>query len=84
MREDTLRDERFEVRVSFDERRGYVAHQRAADHHCVVARRRINERLIGEGLDVKLVLDCAARFNPGLKPSQFTPARALPDSSGNA
>jgi hypothetical protein len=25
MREDTLRDERFEVRVSFDERRGYVA-----------------------------------------------------------
>jgi hypothetical protein len=26
MREDTLRDERFEVRVSFDERRGYVAH----------------------------------------------------------
>ena len=26
MREDTLRDERFEVRASFDERRGYVAH----------------------------------------------------------
>jgi hypothetical protein len=26
MREDTLRDERFEVRVSFDERRGYVAY----------------------------------------------------------
>jgi hypothetical protein len=26
MREDTLRDERFEVSVSFDERRGYVAH----------------------------------------------------------
>jgi hypothetical protein len=25
MREDTLRDERFEVRVSFDERRGCVA-----------------------------------------------------------
>ena len=24
------------------------------------------------------------RTNPGLKPSQFTPARALPDSSGNA
>jgi hypothetical protein len=26
MREDTLRDERFEVTVTFDERRGYVAH----------------------------------------------------------
>jgi hypothetical protein len=26
MREDTPRDERFEVCVSFDERRGYVAH----------------------------------------------------------
>jgi hypothetical protein len=25
MREDTLRDERFEVRMSFDERRGHVA-----------------------------------------------------------
>ena len=24
------------------------------------------------------------RTNPGLKPSQFTSARALPDSSGNA
>ena len=33
-----------------------------ADHHCVVARRRINERLIGEDLDVKLVLDRAARL----------------------
>ena len=44
-----MRDERLEVSVSFDERRGYVAsRQRAADHHCVVARRRINERLIGE------------------------------------
>ena len=63
MREDTLRDGRFEVRVSFDARRGYVTHaKRAADHHCVVARRRINERLIGEDLDVKLVLDRAARL----------------------
>ena len=39
-----------------------TSHQRAADHHCVVARRRINERLIGEDLDVKLVLDRAARL----------------------
>jgi hypothetical protein len=44
-----MRDGRFEVTVTIDGRRGYVAHaQRAADHHCVVARRRINERLIGE------------------------------------
>jgi hypothetical protein len=39
---------------------------RAADHHCVVARRRINERLIGEDLDVKLVLDRAARLACGI------------------
>jgi hypothetical protein len=54
MREDTLRDERFEVRVSFDERRGYVAHANGLPtNHCVVARRRINERLIGEDREAR-------------------------------
>jgi hypothetical protein len=42
-------------------------------HHCVVARRRINERLIGEDLDVKLVLDRAARL--GRRKNQARAAR---------
>jgi hypothetical protein len=48
--------------VRFDERRSYVAHANGYRHHCVVARGRINERLIGEDLDVKLVFDRAARL----------------------
>jgi hypothetical protein len=52
--------------VSFDERRGYVAHANGLPTitalSLAVARRRINERLIGEDLDVKLVLDRAARL----------------------
>ena len=58
-------DERLEVSVSFDEQCGYVA---SADGlptitalALAVARRHIKERLIGGDLDVKLVLDHAAR-----------------------
>ena len=57
-----MRDRQLEVSVSFDERRGYVAHANGLPIITVVGRRRINERLIGADLDVKLVLDRAARL----------------------
>jgi hypothetical protein len=65
-----MRDDWFGVTVSFDERRGYVA---TADGlptitalSLAVPRRRVEERLIGENLDVKLVLNRAARLACGI------------------
>jgi hypothetical protein len=88
MREDTLRDERFEVRVSFDERRGYVAHANGLPTitalSLAVARRRINERLIGEDLDVKLVLDRAARLGRRKNQARAAVKRAAEEEWGHA
>jgi hypothetical protein len=88
MREVPMRDERFEVTVTFDERRGYVAHANGLPTITAlllaVARRRINERLIGEDLDVKLVLDRAARL--GRRKNQVCAAvkRAAEEEWGHA
>jgi hypothetical protein len=57
--------ERFEVEVTFDRQRGYVANH--PDLPVITAlslrllRRRIDERLIGEDVDVRMMLDRAAR-----------------------
>jgi hypothetical protein len=56
--------------------------QRAADHHCVVARRRINERFIGEDLDVKLVLDRAARLGRRKNQARAAVKRAAEEEWG--
>ena len=41
-----MRDRRLEVSVSFDERRGYVAHANGLPTITALSRRRINERLL--------------------------------------
>jgi hypothetical protein len=80
-----MRAERLEVHVGFDEMRGLRRPcQRAADHHCVVARRRINERLIGEDLDVKLVLDRAARLGRRKDQARAAVKRAAEEEWGHA
>ena len=55
-----MRDRRLEVSVSFDERRGYVAHANGLP--TITALSRADASLIGEDLDVKLVLDPATRL----------------------
>jgi hypothetical protein len=62
-----MRDERLEVSVTFDARRGYVATvpDLAAPITALslaVLRRRIEERLLPDTVDVQLVLDRAARL----------------------
>jgi hypothetical protein len=59
--------ERLEVvMVSFDERRGYVASHPELPSitalSLAVLRRRVEELLIGEDLEIRLVLDHAARL----------------------
>jgi hypothetical protein len=58
--------ERIEVAVTFDERRGYVAsHPELPAITALslrVLRHRLHERLIGEDVEVRLVLDRAARL----------------------
>jgi hypothetical protein len=59
-----MRDDRLEVSVTFDSAKGYVATVPdlagpIAALSLAVLRRRIEERLIGEDVDVKLVLDRA-------------------------
>jgi hypothetical protein len=62
-----MRDERLEVSVSFDERRGYVA-TAAELRQPVMAlslgglRRKIEIALLPDDVDVRLVLDRAARL----------------------
>jgi len=57
--------ERFEVKVTFDQQRGYIASH--PDLPVIAAlslrllRRRIDEHLIGEDVDVRMILDRAAR-----------------------
>jgi hypothetical protein len=74
---------RFEVRVSFDEKRGCVA-QTITALSLAVARRRINERLIGEDLDVKLVLDRAARLGRRKNQARAAVKRAAEEEWGHA
>src|SRR5438876_6988186 len=62
MREVPMRDERLEVSVTFDERRGYVGHvpdlaEPITALSLVVLRRRIEERLLPDTVDVRLMLD---------------------------
>ena len=62
-----MRDERFEVAVTFDERRGYVASApklRAPVRALSLGglRRRIEALMVPETVEVKLVLDRAARL----------------------
>ena len=58
--------ERFEVNVTFDQQRGYIASH--PDLPVITAlslrtlRRRVDVRLIGEDVDVRLLLDRAARI----------------------
>jgi hypothetical protein len=61
-----MRDERLEVSVSFDERRGYIG--TAPELHAPVValslsglRRRIEALMVPDSVDVKLVLDVRAR-----------------------
>ena len=65
--------------MSFDERRGYSCRR-----SLVVARRRINERLIGEDLDVKLVLDRAARLGRERTQACAAVKRAAEEEWGHA
>ena len=57
--------ERFEVKVTFDRQHGYIASH--PDLPVITAlslrllRRRIDERLIGEDVDVRMILDRVAR-----------------------
>jgi hypothetical protein len=57
--------ERFEVKVTFDQQRGYIACH--PDLPIIAAlslrllRRRVDERLMGEDVDVRLILDRLAR-----------------------
>jgi hypothetical protein len=62
-----MRDERLEVSVTFDERRGYVGTAPGLRQPVLALslgglRRRVEERLIGEDLEIRLVLDRAARL----------------------
>jgi hypothetical protein len=57
--------EKLEVVVTYDERRGYVASHPELPTVCALSlrmlRHRLNERLIGEDVDLRVVLDRAAR-----------------------
>ena len=62
-----MRDERFEVTVTFDERRGYVASAPKLRSPVTALslgglRRRIEALLLPDEVDVQLVLDRAARL----------------------
>jgi hypothetical protein len=62
-----MRDERFEVAVTFDERRGYVASAPKLRSPVTALslgglRRRIEALLLPDEVDVQLVLDRAARL----------------------
>jgi hypothetical protein len=59
--------DRLEVSVSFDERRGYIAsapelRSPVTALSPAVLRRRVEELLIGKDLEIRLVLDHAARL----------------------
>jgi hypothetical protein len=62
-----MRDERLEVSVSFDERRGYIGSAPELRSPVVVAlslgglRRKIEIAMLPDDVDVRLVLDRAAR-----------------------
>jgi hypothetical protein len=61
-----MRDERFEVTVTFDERRGYVAtapelRQPVTALSLGGVRRRVEALMLPDEVDVRLVLDRAAR-----------------------
>jgi hypothetical protein len=60
-----MRDERFEVTVTFDERRGYVATARELRQPVTALslgglRRRIEALLLPDSVNVRLMLDCSA------------------------
>jgi hypothetical protein len=80
MREDTLRDERFEVTVTFDELRGYVA-TAAELRQPVMAlslgglRRKIEIALLPDDVDVRLVLVTAAAAFAGGSDGGYAGAR---------
>jgi hypothetical protein len=72
--------ERLEVvMVSFDERRGYVASHPELPTitalSLAVLRRRVEELLIGEDLEIRLVLDHAARLERDRRRAQAHLAR---------
>jgi hypothetical protein len=80
MREDTLRDERFEVRVSFDERRGYVATAPELRQPVLAlslggVRRRIEALMLPDEVDIILRLDGLAERERHRRRGAPPPAR---------
>jgi hypothetical protein len=79
--------DRLEVSVTFDAERGYVA-TAAELRQPVLAlslggvRRRVEERLIGEDLEIRPVLDRAARLERGRRRAKITATSAARSRAG--
>jgi hypothetical protein len=74
-----MRDERLEVSVTFDQRRGYVATARGLRAPVVALslggiRRKIEIALLPDDVDVRLVLDRAARQERDRRRAQLSRA----------
>jgi hypothetical protein len=77
-----MRDDRFEVSVTFDERRGYVAcapelRQPVTALSLGGLRRKVEALMVPDEVNVRLTLDCSARLERDRRRGQAQLSRVL-------